>query len=431
MPKKWITFGTELRRLRTEADLSLAQLSKLVHYSKGYLSKIETGAKRPPLWLARRCDVVLGAAGELAGLVTAETPGIDLPELAADDGEVWLMNLAVGGTSWFQPMDRRDALAIGAVSLMGGFGLSAHGFAATARETAVVQVVRSVFEQIRSLGQTASPGAALPALIAQTHTLRELAAQADGSARRELLKLSARYAEYAGWMAQESGNDQAALWWTARAAEMAAAGGDHSLATYALVRRALVTLYRGDAVQTVELARRAQADQRTPVRIRGLAAQREAQGHALAGDRDACTQSLERAQALLNATSDDPGNPIIGTSNVCDPAAVVTGWCLYELGQPHEAAEILEREIARIPPHALRSRARYGIRQALAHVAAGEIDQGCLVASGLLDAVDVVSSATIATDLRRLARALSRWRARPQVRELYPRLTGSIRAPAL
>ncbi len=400
------------------------------YYSKGYLSKIETGAKQPPSWLARRCDVVLGAAGELAGLVSAKTSRTDLPELTADDGEVWLMNLAVGGTSWFQPMDRRDALAIGAVSLMGGFGLSAHGLAATSRETMVMQVVRSMFDQIRNLGQTASPGAVLPALIAQTHTLRDLAAQADGSARRDLLALSARYAEYAGWMAQESGNDQAALWWTARAAEMAAAGNDHSLATYALVRRALVTLYRGDAIQTVELARRAQADQRTPARIRGLAAQREAQGHALAGDRDACMRNLERAQVLLD-TADDSANPIIGTSNISDPAAVVTGWCLYELGQPRQAAEILEREIARIPSHALRSRARYGIRQALAHVAAGEVDQACLVAGGLLDAVDVVSSATIATDLRRLARALSRWRTHPQVRELYPRLTGAIRAPEL
>ncbi len=32
--------------------------------------------------------------------------------------------------------------------------------------------------------------------------------------------LRARYAEYAGWMWQESGNDGAALWWTDKAVEM-------------------------------------------------------------------------------------------------------------------------------------------------------------------------------------------------------------------
>jgi transcriptional regulator with XRE-family HTH domain len=48
-------FGTELRRLRVAAGLSLGDLADVVHYSKGYLSKIESGDKPPNTALARRC----------------------------------------------------------------------------------------------------------------------------------------------------------------------------------------------------------------------------------------------------------------------------------------------------------------------------------------------------------------------------------------
>ena len=111
----------------------------------------------------------------------------------------------------------------------------------------MLEASRSLFTHYRRLGQTVEPGLLLPVLIAQTHTLRELSAQSDSSTRRRLLALGSRYAEYVGWLVQETGDERAALWWTQRAVDLAAAGGDQALAGYALVRRALVTLYREDA----------------------------------------------------------------------------------------------------------------------------------------------------------------------------------------
>ncbi|MCX4744565.1 helix-turn-helix domain-containing protein [Kitasatospora sp. NBC_01287] len=61
-------FGAELRRLRTERGLSLSALSRLLHYSKGYLSKIENGGKPAGPDLARRCDALLDAQGALLRL---------------------------------------------------------------------------------------------------------------------------------------------------------------------------------------------------------------------------------------------------------------------------------------------------------------------------------------------------------------------------
>lgn len=65
------TFGERLRTLRAERGLSLADLSSLVHYSKGYLSKVETGDKPPTVQLARGCDKALGAEGSLLRLLIA------------------------------------------------------------------------------------------------------------------------------------------------------------------------------------------------------------------------------------------------------------------------------------------------------------------------------------------------------------------------
>ncbi|MFJ8013642.1 helix-turn-helix domain-containing protein [Streptomyces sp. NPDC096339] len=67
-------FPVRLRRLRVQRGLSLADLARQTHYSKGYLSKIETGAKRATPDVARRCDEVLRAEGELLRMVRENEP---------------------------------------------------------------------------------------------------------------------------------------------------------------------------------------------------------------------------------------------------------------------------------------------------------------------------------------------------------------------
>lgn len=67
-------FPAQLRRLRLQRGLSLADLARQTHYSKGYLSKIETGSKRVTVDVARRCDDVLRAGGELVRMVGETGP---------------------------------------------------------------------------------------------------------------------------------------------------------------------------------------------------------------------------------------------------------------------------------------------------------------------------------------------------------------------
>lgn len=424
MIKPSIPFAQALRQRRLEAGMTLTELATRVHYSKGQLSKVERGIKAPSRDLARLCDAVLGAGGALVALLPDVSADTRAEETGGLDEEVWLMQLSADGPSWFKPVPRRQVMSAGAASLM-SLGAGGQESLSGAGGEQVLEVSRSLFDHYRLLGQTVGPGFLLPGLIAQTHTLREISAHADPRIRPKLLALGSRYAEYVGWLVQETGDEQAALWWTQRAVDLAAAGGDRDLAGYALVRRALVTLYHEDAKETIALARQAQ-DSRLPSRIRGLAAQREAQGHAIAGDHDACLRTLDQARVLLARHVPDPDAPVIGTMHLPDPVAMITGWCLYDLGRPREAAEVMDQQLSRVPPHALRTQVRYGVRRALAHAAAGEIEHACDLVAQLLGGAVTVSSATIAADLRRLARTLARHPHNPSVRALAPQLATSL-----
>ncbi|MET7340446.1 helix-turn-helix domain-containing protein [Streptomyces sp. NPDC087866] len=405
-------FGPELRRLRGEANLSLRALSAALNYDKGYLSKVERGERSASPELARRCDAFLGAKGELQRLI------------AQPEGNAGSVGTSAAG---LVRVGRRTVLAAGTGSLV-DLGLKTGGQAAAAADPLLLSF-RAQFDQLRTLGQSTAPKALLPLLETQTRLVVGLAADVPSHTRAPALLLASRFAEFTGWMAQEAGDSPAALGWTVQAAELARAGGDPHLGSYALVRRALVTLYSGDAASTIALARRAQGHH-LPPRIRGLAAQREAQGHALVGEERDCLRGLDRARELLQDDGPRAGaGPVIGTTHVSDPAAMTTGWCMYDLGRPAAAAEILDRECPRLPAQALRTRARYGFRRSLAHAAAGEVEHACTIAGELLGVMPAVPSATVNTDIRRLAHELSRFRNNRAVRDLQPALA-RVLAPA-
>ncbi|MET9493853.1 helix-turn-helix transcriptional regulator [Streptomyces sp. NPDC006552] len=401
-----LRFGAELRRLREGAGMTLKQLAEVTTYSTGHLSKIERGANPPTMNLAQCCDAYFNAGGRLRRLFAAEgqSPG-SKPRPA-----------------------RRRVIATGMGSLLAARLADGGGAGHVGdQDLSPGALFQEQLYQMKRLGQSLAPAAMLPVLRSQVYTVTTLASRTTGSSRAGLLVTASRFAEYIGWMAQENGDATTALRATAEAVELAQAGGNTELADYALVRRALVTYYDGDALGTVALARQAQSSA-APPRVRGLAAQREAQGHALAGDDRACGRALERARDLLAADVDPRIGPVLGTTQLKDPVSMVEGWCLYDLGRPRQAADVLEHQCRRIAPHALNTRARYGLRHALALAASGEIERSCETARELLDFMSVAPSATIRTDVRRLDREWSRFRGNPPVRDLRPALANALGA---
>lgn len=68
------TFGAELRRRREQANISLRQFAKRIHYSAGWISRVETGQGHAPAEFVRICDDILGAEGHLIALARADQP---------------------------------------------------------------------------------------------------------------------------------------------------------------------------------------------------------------------------------------------------------------------------------------------------------------------------------------------------------------------
>ncbi|WP_160147137.1 nSTAND1 domain-containing NTPase [Thermomonospora echinospora] len=106
VPEYEESFGARLRRLRGEAGLSLADMARATHYSRGYLSKVENGGKPPNAGLARICDEALGAGGALLSLV---------PDQAADEVMCPYPGLVPFGSSqarWFFGRERATAALV-------------------------------------------------------------------------------------------------------------------------------------------------------------------------------------------------------------------------------------------------------------------------------------------------------------------------------
>ncbi|WKD35874.1 nSTAND1 domain-containing NTPase [Streptomyces xanthophaeus] len=123
-------FPAQLRRLRVQRGLSLADLARQTHYSKGYLSKIETGSKRVTVDVARRCDDVLRAGGELVRMVRETGPRGDG---GADGGSGADAGPQVGGECPY-----RGLPAFTAREARWFFG----------RERATAELIERVFERI-------------------------------------------------------------------------------------------------------------------------------------------------------------------------------------------------------------------------------------------------------------------------------------------
>jgi hypothetical protein len=320
-------------------------------------------------------------------------------------------------------------VAVDSVALAPGFGADR----LPADPNVLLTLFGARFDQARSLGQVLSPALVLPGLISETHMLTGIARHTPPDDGAALWRLAAQFAEFVGWMVQELGDDKEAMWWTARAVRMAAIGGDDSLRPYALFRRSDITLFGDDdPLRTLDLAHRAQADPAATTRVRGLAAEREAQGYALLGDPDACFRALDRSATLLDeAKQATTGAPVLGTTRTPDPTVLARGWCLFDLGRPAAAAALLETGIARFAPGASRARARYGMRTALAHMTADEVDRACEIVYWLAPDLRQIDSATIRHDMRMLNREFRRRATQPKVRDLQPLFAELLRGPAL
>ncbi|MFI0723244.1 helix-turn-helix domain-containing protein [Streptomyces sp. NPDC021224] len=373
-------FGRELHRLREAAGMSLRTLAREAQCSPAHLSRIEHGQRQPGHGVARLLDRAVDARGRLLALLTGDgarhtqdAPG-DPPDGSADG--------PAGPVPWVP--DPRDSAAVAAA-----FGAAVW--------------------HLRVLGRQVPAHVVLPGVAEQARSLREIAL-AGRTPDRTLLRLAAHTAEFAGWMAQESGRPAEAARWTAEAGRLASLGRFHDLRAYSRVRQAELAMYAGSAATVVELCERVRHSREYGVRVRAFAAQRAAQGHAMRGEVVAAMRALEQARELWSAQPDErPDALLIGSAAIGDPGQLVTGWCWTDLGRPRLAAELLHTALG--PAHRVegrRIRALFGARAARALAEGGEVQEAVELGRRAMRAASATHSATARGELRLLAVALER-----------------------
>ncbi|MFX0578331.1 helix-turn-helix domain-containing protein [Nocardia nepalensis] len=402
-------FGRELRRRRLERKLNLREFAMLVHYSKGYLSKIENGRRPPSESLRRVCDDALSAGGELVEFASPQ-PDRD-QDLGPDTALAIELHPDGSGTIRIGESHMRAATVLPSMAI---------------GSAEVLTCLGSIFDYTRHLGRISSPSIVLPMVVMQYHAASATAEQRTGRQRRELLLHSAHTAEFAGWMAQECGDDRGALQWTDLAVRRAGDAGDRHMTSYALVRRAMVSLYSGDSSATTTLAETVLADDAVHPRIRWLAALGAAQGYAMASDHKGSMRALDTAAGLHDAAHRSTDGQQLGPSTLHERPALIEAWCQYDLGNLDDAAVLFDQAMSENPEQSDRARARFGTRRALVYAALGEPNQACALIEPLLDVIRSVDSETIRIDLREFIDTMGRYRGLSALRDIQPALDSAL-----
>lgn len=249
--------------------------------------------------------------------------------------------------------------------------------------------------------------------------IEERLRDARGTSRIELLTIGARYAEFAGWLYQDSGDARAAMFWSDRAVEWAQQAGNRVLVAYVLMRKSNQASDQRDAGRIIGLAEAAQREP-DPItgRVRALALRQEAHGYALDGDEVTCNRKLDEAMNMV-ALSERNGDP--GPGSYCTDVYVelYRATCWLELGKPKPAIDLFERELIRLPAIENRDHGVYLARLAVAYADDGKPEQAAARGREALSIFRATGSQRIGAELGRLRLRLERWDDLPVASRLY------------
>jgi len=263
-------------------------------------------------------------------------------------------------------------------------------------------------------------GCVIPAVLGQIQMISQLRGGCRGSDRRQLLVMQAKYAEFAGWLHQDSRDFSAARYWLDRSLEWACAGADRELSTYVMARKSQLAGDMSDPVDAVDLAEAAGRMAPKRSRLRATAEVYGAHGYALAGQRSQCLRTLDRAQdAAVSLDDESPWAAWLDTSYV----EVQRGRCLTILGAHAAAATTFQRAIQGLAAPFRRDRGVYLARSALAHAGARDPEQAADAAVQALAIAQDTQSGRVAAELAQVSSSLTPWATLPAVASFRDALT--------
>ncbi|MGA5068714.1 MFS transporter [Streptomyces exfoliatus] len=249
---------------------------------------------------------------------------------------------------------------------------------------------------------------------------------------RALFGATAELTRLAGWMAFDTGQQEAAQRYYIQALRLARAAADVPLGGYVLASMSLQATYRGFADEGVDLAQAALE------RNRGLATARtmsffrlvEARAHAKAGDGAAAAAALKSAEGWLERSRDGDGDPtwlgFYSYDRFCADAAE----CYRDLKAPHEVRRFTEQALLRPTEEFVRSHGLRLVVSAVAELESGNLDAACAAGTRAVEVAGRISSARTTEYVRDLLHRLEPYGDEPRVMELRERARPLLVAPA-
>ncbi|MFF5635176.1 MFS transporter [Streptomyces sp. NPDC012825] len=249
---------------------------------------------------------------------------------------------------------------------------------------------------------------------------------------RALFGATAELTRLAGWMAFDTGQQEAAQRYYIQALRLARAAADVPLGGYVLASMSLQATYRGFADEGVDLAQAALE------RNRGLATARtmsffrlvEARAHAKAGDGAAAAAALKSAEGWLERSRAGDSDPtwlgFYSYDRFCADAAE----CYRDLRMPREVRRFTEQALSRPTEEFVRSHGLRLVVSAVAELESGNLDAACAAGTRAVEVAGRISSARTTEYVRDLLHRLEPYGDEPRVMELRERARPLLAAPA-
>ncbi|MGW2015984.1 MFS transporter [Streptomyces sp. NPDC001927] len=249
---------------------------------------------------------------------------------------------------------------------------------------------------------------------------------------RALFGATAELTRLAGWMAFDTGQQEAAQRYYIQALRLARAAADVPLGGYVLASMSLQATYRGFADEGVDLAQAALE------RNRGLATARtmsffrlvEARAHAKASDGTAAAAALKAAEGWLERSREGDADPswlgFYSYDRFCADAAE----CYRDLKAPRQVRRFTEQALSRPTEEFVRSHGLRLVVSAVAELESGNLDAACAAGTRAVEVAGRISSARTTEYVRDLLHRLEPYGDEPRVMELRERARPLLMAPA-
>jgi hypothetical protein len=240
----------------------------------------------------------------------------------------------------------------------------------------------------------------MPPVQAELPLIDRLCQATRGSERAAILRIAARFAEFCGWLYQDLGHTDSAIYWTSYALDHAYELGDVQLIAYTLHRKSNIVTEAGAPGHGLGLANAAlRVSSSLRPSVRAVALRQQARAYALLGEPSEFSRSIDMA---LDFASQDDGDAFDNPARYCTPSyvAMEAGISWMHLGRPGLATRVFRDSLRAWPKDAqTRDRGLCLARLATASALEGDLDEASSICLEALDVAQITGSARIRSQL--------------------------------